>query len=39
MNVGQVLEFRKGSYGKFGVSPDLACFGKALGNGVPISVI
>ena len=29
----------KGSYGKFGVSPDLACFGKALGNGVPISVI
>ena len=29
----------KGSYGIFGVSPDLACFGKALGNGVPISVI
>ena len=29
----------KGSYGKFGISPDLACFGKALGNGVPISVI
>ena len=29
----------KGSYGKFGVAPDLACFGKALGNGVPISVI
>ena len=29
----------KGAFGKFGVAPDLACFGKALGNGVPISVI
>ncbi len=29
----------KGAYGEFGVAPDLACFGKALGNGVPISVI
>jgi glutamate-1-semialdehyde aminotransferase len=30
---------RQGSFGKFGVVPDLACFGKALGNGVPISVV
>jgi len=30
---------RQGAYGKFGVAPDLACFGKALGNGVPISAI
>lgn len=30
---------RQGAFGKFGVRPDLACFGKALGNGVPISVI
>jgi glutamate-1-semialdehyde aminotransferase len=30
---------RQGSYGIYGVSPDLACFGKALGNGVPISAI
>ena len=29
----------KGAYGKFGVAPDMACFGKAIGNGVPISVI
>jgi glutamate-1-semialdehyde aminotransferase len=29
----------QGAYGKFGVTPDIACFGKALGNGVPISVI
>jgi glutamate-1-semialdehyde aminotransferase len=29
----------QGAYGKFGVAPDMACFGKALGNGVPISVI
>ena len=29
----------QGSYGVFGVKPDLACFGKALGNGVPISAI
>jgi glutamate-1-semialdehyde aminotransferase len=29
----------QGACGKFGVAPDLACFGKALGNGVPISVI
>jgi glutamate-1-semialdehyde aminotransferase len=29
----------QGAYGRFGVAPDLACFGKALGNGVPISVI
>jgi glutamate-1-semialdehyde aminotransferase len=29
----------QGAYGKFGVAPDLACFGKALGNGVPISAI
>jgi glutamate-1-semialdehyde aminotransferase len=30
---------RQGAYGKFGVAPDLACFGKALGNGVPISAV
>ena len=30
---------REGAFGKFGVAPDLACFGKALGRGVPISVI
>ncbi len=29
----------QGAYGKFGVAPDLGCFGKALGNGVPISVV
>jgi len=29
----------QGAYGRFGVAPDLACFGKALGNGVPISVV
>jgi len=29
----------QGAYGKFGIAPDLSCFGKALGNGVPISVI
>jgi glutamate-1-semialdehyde aminotransferase len=29
----------KGAYGKYGVTPDLACFGKALGNGIPISVV
>jgi len=29
----------QGAYGAFGVAPDLACFGKALGNGVPISVV
>jgi glutamate-1-semialdehyde aminotransferase len=29
----------QGAYGKFGVTPDIACFGKALGNGAPISVI
>lgn len=29
----------QGAYGKFGVAPDLACFGKAIGNGVPISVL
>lgn len=29
----------QGAYGAFGVAPDLACFGKALGNGVPISAI
>ena len=29
----------QGAYGRFGVAPDLACFGKALGNGAPISVI
>ncbi len=29
----------QGAYGRFGVAPDLACFGKALGNGVPISVL
>ncbi len=29
----------QGAFGKFGVAPDLACFGKALGNGVPISVV
>jgi glutamate-1-semialdehyde aminotransferase len=30
---------RKGAFGKFDVAPDLACFGKALGNGVPISTV
>ena len=29
----------QGAHGKFGIAPDLACFGKALGNGVPISAI
>jgi len=29
----------QGAFGKFNVRPDIACFGKALGNGVPISVI
>lgn len=29
----------QGAYGRFGVAPDLACFGKALGNGAPISVV
>ncbi|MBT4711723.1 MAG: aminotransferase class III-fold pyridoxal phosphate-dependent enzyme [Alphaproteobacteria bacterium] len=29
----------QGAFGKFGVAPDMACFGKALGNGVPISVV
>jgi glutamate-1-semialdehyde aminotransferase len=29
----------QGAYGRFGVAPDIACFGKALGNGAPISVI
>jgi glutamate-1-semialdehyde aminotransferase len=29
----------QGAYGKFNVAPDLACFGKALGNGVPISAV
>jgi glutamate-1-semialdehyde aminotransferase len=29
----------KGAFGRFGVAPDIACFGKALGNGAPISVI
>jgi len=29
----------QGAFGKFGVAPDMACFGKALGNGVPISAI
>lgn len=29
----------QGAYGRFGVAPDLACFGKALGNGVPISAL
>lgn len=28
-----------GAYGRFGVAPDIACFGKALGNGAPISVV
>ncbi len=30
---------KKGAYGYFGVEPDMACFGKAIGNGYPISVI
>lgn len=30
---------RQGAFGRFGVAPDLACFGKALGNGVPISAL
>jgi glutamate-1-semialdehyde aminotransferase len=29
----------QGAYGRFGIAPDIACFGKALGNGAPISVI
>ena len=29
----------QGAYGKFNVSPDIACFGKALGNGFPISAV
>jgi glutamate-1-semialdehyde aminotransferase len=29
----------QGAYGRFNVEPDIACFGKALGNGVPISAI
>jgi glutamate-1-semialdehyde aminotransferase len=29
----------QGAYGKFQVAPDIACFGKALGNGVPISAV
>lgn len=28
-----------GAQERFGVTPDLACFGKALGNGMPISVV
>ncbi|MEW6614755.1 MAG: aminotransferase class III-fold pyridoxal phosphate-dependent enzyme [Thermodesulfobacteriota bacterium] len=30
---------KQGAYGYFGVSPDMACFGKAMGNGFPISAI
>ena len=30
---------RQGAYGYFGVAPDMACFGKALGNGFPISAV
>ncbi len=30
---------RQGAFGRFGVAPDIACFGKALGNGVPISAV
>ena len=30
---------KQGSYGKYNIKPDLACFGKALGNGIPISVV
>lgn len=30
---------KQGAYGYFGVSPDIACFGKALGNGFPISAV
>lgn len=29
----------QGAFGRFGVAPDLACFGKSLGNGVPISAL
>jgi len=29
----------KGAAGKYGVFPDLGCYGKALGNGVPIAAI
>ena len=30
---------KMGSYGLFNVKPDIACFGKALGNGIPISIL
>jgi glutamate-1-semialdehyde aminotransferase len=29
----------QGAFGRFGVAPEIACFGKALGNGVPISAV
>jgi len=30
---------KQGAFGKYGVAPHLSCFGKAIGNGVPISII
>ena len=30
---------KMGSFGLFNVKPDIACFGKALGNGIPISIL
>ena len=29
----------QGAFGHYGIAPDIACFGKALGNGAPISAI
>lgn len=29
----------RGSFGYFGVQPDLACFGKAIGNGSPVACV
>ena len=28
-----------GAQARYGVTPDLACFGKAMGNGMPISAV
>ena len=39
MNVLVVLEKRSEVYKKYNVNPDIAIFGKALGNGYPITAI